>query len=132
MSIENNILIAEFLGWKEQKDPSRKFFTQFFNEYGERKGGTAKEPLLFHSSWDWLMEVIEKIDKTDTLSSTEEPYWYCVSLMGSYASVTDGKTGKIIIEISEENDYSWIGVAYKLAVDFVKWYKKNKNHDNGN
>lgn len=129
MNTQNNKLIAEFMGLSTITFDESMYVLQWKNNLIQQKDDSI---FKFDSDWSWLMEVIEKIDKTDTLSSTEEPYWYCVSLMGSYASVTDGKTGKIIIEISEEDDYTWIGIAYKLAVDFVKWYNENKNHDNGN
>lgn len=105
MNTENNKLIAKFLGWKEQTDPTEKWFTQFFNQHGERKGGTNKEPLLFHSDWNWLMEVVFKcleICNNEMLNEWED------SFSGAFFSMD-------IVQMYEE------------AISFIKWYNSTKH-----
>jgi len=115
---KEDIIISEFMSL---------VFIDDSNQYYDTEAGLNMGVKLNYSTdWNWLIEVIEKIDRTDTLSSIEEPYWYCVSLNGNYATVKDGKTGEIIIEIKQEDEYTWIDTAYKLALEFVKWYKSNK------
>lgn len=108
MSTENDKLLIDFVG--NENLPYYLF----------------KSELKFSSDWNLLMKVVEKIDQTRTVSSTEGSYLYCVSLNGSYANIMDGKNGEIIIEIRAEDDYTWIGTTYKLAVEFVKWYNNQK------
>ena len=45
--MDNNKLIAEFMG----AEPDKKTFFR-----------TGEEVYLYHTSWDWLMPVIEEID----------------------------------------------------------------------
>ena len=76
MSTENNKLIAEFMGLK--KFQSRLDYTIYDipqhkrDVVTEQNGGAlfAEMDLKFHSDWNWLMEVVEKIEslKVDNLS----------------------------------------------------------------
>ena len=62
MTIEEiNKLIATFLGWKEQTDPTDRFFGEWFDANGLKRTQGSKEILSFHSSWSDLMPVILKI-----------------------------------------------------------------------
>lgn len=70
--IEGNKLIAEFMGWKKQNNPDERWYGEYFNEHGFRQGGSSKQPLLFHSSWDRLMEVIRKIEQIPDVYDIED------------------------------------------------------------
>src|SRR5215217_363126 len=95
---DNNKMIDEFLLSKGE-------YISYKDSWGSEVWGEYK-PSKYHSDFNLLMSAVVRIDKTDTLSSIEEPYWYCVSLNGNYAYVKDGKTGDTIIEIKEEGEYS--------------------------
>jgi hypothetical protein len=101
-TIENNKLIAEFIGCKEQKDPTKRWFGQFFNTHGERIGGSRKEPLLYHTSWDWLMPVYNKCMKSKQLRGDDE---YRTLLI-------DG-----VIAADREQ-------LHQAVVEFIKWYNE--------
>lgn len=58
---EANREIAKFLGWEEQTDPTERFFGCWFDENGIRQTQGSKVILSFHSGWDALMPVIQKI-----------------------------------------------------------------------
>lgn len=60
--LEYNKLCAEFLGvdihysvevYKDSKSPLRQYIDN----------RPKSEPLLFHSDWNWIMEVVEAIEK---------------------------------------------------------------------
>lgn len=70
--IEGNKLIAEFMGWKKQNNPDERWYGEYFDEHGFRQGGSSKQPLLFHSSWDRLMEVIRKIEQIPDVYDIED------------------------------------------------------------
>jgi len=56
-NIESNKLMAEFLGW-------------FYNEkyhYWVTEENNYYEKLFFHNDWNWLMQVVEKIEETDKI-----------------------------------------------------------------
>lgn len=62
---EGNRLLAEFMGWKITG-------TQFRNIPDNYKDPNDSDNILsiddfeYHSSWDWLMPVVQKIKATDT------------------------------------------------------------------
>ena len=53
--MKNNKLIAEFMGYENVGTLSNPMY-----EYGESGGCRSLEDLCYHSSWNWLMPVIDK------------------------------------------------------------------------
>jgi hypothetical protein len=51
---EGNKLIAEFMNWVHSQDPATDAYEM--------------ERLKFHTSWDWLMPVVEKIGENYTIN----------------------------------------------------------------
>lgn len=105
--IENNKLIAEFMGY----NPHYK--NGIFQGYELKpKIITFPEHLKYHTSWDWLMSVVEKIWKiTDCRSSIF--YFEANEELTIY-----GKT-EPSMDNNKENCYS-------AVVEFIKWYNENK------
>ena len=66
--MKENKLIAEFLGWELQDNPTERWYGSYREPNGILHKNTDKEPLLFHDSWDWLMPVVGKITR-------DEKYW---------------------------------------------------------
>jgi len=60
--MKENKLIAEFLGWELQDNPTERWYGSYREPNGILHKNTDKEPLLFHTSWDWLMPVVQKIE----------------------------------------------------------------------
>ena len=58
MTIENNKLIAEFMGMEHCYRP----YGDGFMEVKEDGSCIELEDLQYHTSWDWLIPVIKKID----------------------------------------------------------------------
>jgi hypothetical protein len=97
-NLKNNKLIAEFMGWTlDDKD---------LNSYRKLNNNVFKYSLLsnfkYHTDWNWLMEVVEKILNI------------CLELdsMEMYYSITDS-----IPDINQ---------SYNEVIEFINWYNGNK------
>lgn len=101
--LEKNKLIANFMRWKEQTDPTERWFGSFREPIGMLHKNTTIEPLLFHSDWNWLMPVIEKMLDISLNLDTMEMYY----------NITD-----CIPNITQ---------THIAIVDFIKWYNKQNN-----
>lgn len=141
--MENDILIAEFIGWKiDNSFPDKdKVWRSPGNNI--ELGTTMK----FSQSWDWLMPVIEKIESLD-LSE-----W-----MYSWEDM-DGETNYNFegISVEIENTRCWIYInlsldpywtinektfnikhetklkaVYEAVVEFIEWYNERKQREEGN
>jgi len=93
---DNNKLIAEFMGMEFGDDG-----TMCYDDAENRHPPTPTDMLAFHTSWDWLMPVIEKI-ATHTLSSTIE------MLAEYYYKDGDNQDGLNSIEEFHEAVVMWI------------------------
>lgn len=116
-TIEGNKLIAEFMGWKHL--PADKFvkFARF--EIGE-EGEQMSNP-KYHSSWDWLMPVVEKIE-TDASQETGHNEIHitentCVIFRMSY----------IKPEFKNIDSKSKITAVWKTVVQYTQWYNDITN-----
>ena len=104
--IENNKLIAEFLNW-EFDDLSETFETPFLklvdsHAFGDDQFSCKLQDfeLEFHSDWNWLMQVVEKI-----LNVSLE-----IDSMEMYYNITDS--------------IPYIAKTYGECVEFIKWYNE--------
>ena len=118
---ENNKLIAEFMGYKlmpcnrgkawdiGKSIPSKD---HLFPIQGVLHTGNE---LKFHSSWDWIMPVVEKIN-------TIEDYKYSVSINYHYTTITDNQLTEIIVD--EDTDTDTRSGCYKAVIEFINQYNK--------
>lgn len=104
---EGNRLIVEFLGYKK-KAFLEGYAGTFF--YKGRERFCQIGMMKYHSSWDWLMPVVEKINKT------LEPL--TVSLTVTTAGVFLTKIHNAICEVD-------IKLAHSEIVSAIKWYNDN-------
>lgn len=96
----DNETIAEFDGLFTEVVDGKKLWT-FKDKEGESYSYASHE-LEYHSSWDWLMPVVEKIK---LLTSTQNEYY-----------------GRIINALFTVD----INNVYKAVVEFIKWYNQQK------
>lgn len=133
--IEGNKLIAEFLGWKKETKmfqwKEREVYLSDWDllENTVYDGMCPADRLEFHTSWDWLMPVVMKIEAMRYNPKT-----------GLY----DGLLNQFMKETSSySNDWYWEGNIfvtvitdmndmYKRVIQFIKWYnyKQEKNMKN--
>jgi hypothetical protein len=123
---ENNKLMAEFIGYKLMpcnnglawNSPYQKAIDDKFNIHGKLfhpKGSDyANSYLKFDSDWNWLMEVVDKIESMDFVLNIRQGHVSIVNNSGK----TPFYTGSDIVEESK------IESVYNTCVEFIKWYNK--------
>ncbi len=111
---DKNKLIVEFMG----------LYTYTKNEItGYTHNGVmyALRDLKYHTSWDWLMPVVEKIEKhgfyTNILSADNNP----------------SKHTMHIALVGEEEIYTlWVDskieAVYQAVIKFIQWYNQQQNN----
>lgn len=111
--IDGNSLIAEFMGFRLITPEMRKRPEDWYNngkpssywENHELKGSRrvlcGENGLMYHSSWDWLMPVVNKI----------------FGLKKDYPIATSDLLETFIFED--------IDVVWNRVVNFIKWYNSN-------
>jgi len=99
--IEGNRLIAEFMGLSAV-------------EAEEIASYASDDDLNYHTSWDWLMPVVEKannIVENETGGNFINILWH---------GVVWGET------TFDNAEYSKLGATWQAVVQFVKWYNFQK------
>lgn len=118
----NNKMIAEFMGFEDasriigggnvmRKKTEWKYGCQQYKEF-------KYEDLKYHSSWDWLMSVVEKIENFEDENRCAKYNFNCVQ---SFVEIVDNETSEEIIEIDLDNKFDSI---YQAVVQFIEWYNK--------
>ena len=107
--IENNKLIAVFMGWIIPLPIENAKYCR--EDLDTENVWVSVEDLKFHSSWDWLMPVIEKI----------ESLGYEWSYLNHVAVITDNGFKQHFRDISFA-DESRLKATYNVVVEFIKWY----------
>lgn len=105
-TIEGNNLIAEFMGYinTTPTDPD-------FNIYENKEGKMLESmSMVYHSSWDWLMPVVEKIGmiRPIELHFSVAPSCYIYRL-----------------DIKNTFSESPIKNVWLSCVEFIQWYNQN-------
>lgn len=107
-----NEVIARFVGGKRIQHPSQKFFSEDHFGYVCHKGHWWNERnLQYHTSWDWLIPVIQKI-KGMHLDILKQAY-----VMEYMKAAAHMNSGLLSLKIEEAH----LGV-YK----FLTWYNQQK------
>lgn len=116
--VENNKLFAEFLDW-EFDDLSETFETPFLqlvdsHAFGDEQYSCKLQDfeLEFHSDWNWLMKVVEKI----------ESLGYRIEIVKHICRIYLSNKETIIISENTPN----IEAVYTACVEFIKWYNEQK------
>lgn len=116
--IESNKLIAKFMNYDYLDDfnyPENNE-TGWYNDNGEY---ICRE-LKFHSSWDQLIPVVEKIEKIDGYYvQIEETSCYVYDV-----NTFDDEQCDSIISIDAETKKMAV---YRAVVEFIKFYNKQKS-----
>jgi len=77
----------------------------------------------YHSSWNWLMSVIDKIQET---FETEETYGVLIDICTTHVRISVVEKGfETTIDFKLENSISKIEAVYKAVINFINWYNKN-------
>lgn len=109
--MDNNKLLAEFLGW--QFSPEDKRFEDWYDANGNRMTFGNHIPLAFDTDWNWLMQVVEKINDLNNV----------VHISENNVKIVNNTRGEVIVEVTKG---SMIESTYTACIYFVKWYNLNK------
>jgi hypothetical protein len=135
--IKNNRLIAEFMGGKEctvynGADGSQYQAFGFKDTHVTDKWRVDNKAAWFtfvpyHTSWDWLMPVVEKIEQIKgcnvyTSKTTHGEFSIEISYETPYYSYISN-TKSIFIK---DKTLSKIEATHKAVVEFIKWYNQQK------
>ena len=111
MNTENK-LIAEFMGFELQNNPNERWFNQWFTKETLNKPYNSRiEILHFDTDWNWLMEVVEKVESLGVIVEIRENVCYISPFPNNY-----------ICELKDTK----LQATYKAVVEFIKWYNKQK------
>jgi len=118
---ENNILIAEFMQF-HLIDGKHYEIPQF--GYMKTDGIWSDifypQTLKFHSNWNWLMEVVGKIENI-RISNAQNSMRFDVKIKHHSCYITDHEIeGKHFIHCG--GHHSKIEAVYSAVVFFVEWY----------
>lgn len=129
--MDNNIKFAQFLEWEKvdmsklstrrikegvyyrtpffKKQWTITIFSEGFNYVRE----SLPEDFEFHTNWNWLMLVVDKI----------ESLGYTVEIVSHYASVEDNVNYTRSLAVVGYED-SKINMVYDVCIKFIDWYNK--------
>ena len=156
--LDGNKLIAEFMGFKKcnciRNENGRYYDYHLSDKFelikevkicieGEHGTGLENqdicfiEDLKFHSSWDWLMPVIDKIESLDLRKNGCD--FPKVKFMGNYIEIFCYASYRSILcywkdWMSINGNFhkhhnqceSKILAVFSAVVEFIKWYNNNK------
>lgn len=143
---ENNKIIAEFMGLKKVKcvrNENGKYYDYRANKKfscikeqeiqieSENGWGLVEqdflflEDLKFNSDWNWLMEVIEKIESLEYLNknSTSEGFdSFGIEINKNRCDIT--QYGDFTHHLLQGNGKTRIESTYNACLEFIKWYNE--------
>jgi len=95
---ESNRLVAEFMGFETYEGNGHKMVR--YSDDNER----TLQDTHYHTSWDWLMEVVQKIEKIEGVYDLEE-----------------------FLLIRDELVTGRITPSYDMVVQFIKWHNQQQS-----
>jgi hypothetical protein len=111
---ENNKLIAEFmsLSYRTKKD-----YQGWYKDSSFTDRICSFDGLKFHSDWNWLMEVVEKIEDLKHCQIDISLNWCRIGYKDTLFNYDSRNHFKDITKIES---------VYNACVEFIKWYNENK------
>lgn len=101
--LDGNKLIAEFMGY-----PISKVELGFTS----KEAKTVMRRLEYHTSWDWLMPVVEKI----------EEFGYAIDICQNDCNIYENNnSGNFLKELNRRTK---IEAVYAASIEFIKWHKE--------
>ena len=124
--MEQNKLIARFMGYEIPKQTHRKLNWIIYNG--------VFQAMQFHSSWDWLMPVIEKIENLEVKGLEEDKEF----IQQFTVEISNGQcvihrdfspqywgTEEDFLELYDCNNTSKIESTFSAVVKFIEWLNIN-------
>ncbi len=125
MKTENNKIIAKFMGDKKVNSISIEEFKKIPSEERFQYNGWFAEDLQYHSDWNWLMPVVEKIEDF-RFSDHPNSMRFSVKIKHHSCRISDHEIeGKNFIHMG--GFHSKIEAVYWACVEFINWFNQQKN-----
>jgi endonuclease IV len=112
--MKDNRLIAEFMGLFDEislDEDSKEKVMKGITEYSK-----------YHTSWDWLMPVVERINDT-------ERYEVCIGNCHCHVTDIENDNYKVRALTLSLQGKTTIEATYLAVVEFINWYNKEHNND---
>ena len=136
MTTENNKIIAEFMGLEITKDKvivpemfqveEHPFhLLKWIDDFREVDNllPNSLNNLHFHSDWNWLMEVVEKIESIN--EANDEFYSdYSFTVTNFIQNWTAGFISRENVEIVNVEGLTKIEAVYNACLEFIKYYNE--------
>ena len=110
---ENNKLLAEFIGYNVETDLYGGIPVK-----GMKTITVRTDSLKFHSDWNWLMEVVDKIENLD----------FIFSIHHEVVNIFNGETKENGIYSETFQGSTKLITTYNACVEFIKWYNGQKQY----
>ena len=122
--VENNKLIAEFMGFVADKSFEVKLADGINTSYYYRKDDVVHLPerMKYNCSWDWLMEVVEKIESLP--DEENNGAFFFEIYQDSVIIFSNGDYLNELIEVIRQG--SRIKNTYQAVIEFINFYNKQK------
>jgi len=122
--IEQNKLIAEFMGGLytpsfELRKGEIWLPIQGICRYDTIEIGRGRT-LKYHTSWDWIMPVIEEIEKH--IYANDEYYNFQI-LGGCYVIIISSHGNELV---TSDNGQSKLECVYNACIEFIRWHNNQK------
>jgi hypothetical protein len=116
-TMEENRLIAEFMGYS-QPHPEYPNTTYWYKE-----GEAPRTVLLYNTDWNWLMEVVHKIESIEVIGEVfniqiDRNKTHILYAPANYPS--EKWFENLIIKESEDKLLN----TYQSIIEFIKWYNE--------
>lgn len=123
---EGNKIIAKFMGatvtqsYSENKDYEQDGFLFYYPERSSPSiyRNMSSNSIKYHSSWDWLMPVVEKIHKVG--------FYYKLTDWQFFICRYNDYSGVIAYDSKTDIDEPEIYRVFKTVIQFITWYN-NQN-----
>lgn len=121
--VENNKLIAEFMGFVADKSFEVRLVDGINTSYYYYKDDVMYLPevMEYNCSWDWLMEVVDKIE---SLPDEENNGAFFFKIYQDSVSIIFSNDDYIIDLINVMGQGSRINNVYQAVVEFIQLYNK--------
>jgi hypothetical protein len=119
---ENNKLISEFLGFKKSPEFAKGLYINF-----KQRTQIYENQMLYHSDWNWLMEVVEKIKN---LGFRYNCFFTDKKSYVSFADWTETKEHSFVCLGTNGEEYGTennpIEAVYNVCIEFIKWHNQQQ------
>lgn len=134
-TIENNKLIAEFLGYPKNTykeagaklvDNTYVWYLKDVDHYYIDGEWIDEVQLRFDTEWNWIMKAVDKIESFEDDNRCAK---YNINIEQSFVEIIDKNTDDTIVDTDADTK---IEATYNAVIEFIKYYNKQDENNNRN